>query len=178
MTMQTANFKLQTSNSKLQSEGEGQSLKFEVGNLEFHIVAFCCHYCAYAAADLAGSLRIQHPASVKVVKIPCTGKLDVQLALDAFEHGADGVMVAGCMEGDCHYQQGNFSARRRITRVKALLKEIGLEPDRARMFNMSSAMGKKWAEAVTEMDAQVRALGPSPLRTPDRCSETYQGRRG
>jgi len=142
------------------------------------IVAFCCHYCAYAAADLAGSLRIQHPASVKVVKIPCTGKLDVQLALDAFEHGADGVMVAGCMEGDCHYQQGNFSARRRVTRVKALLKEIGLEPDRARMFNMSSAMGKRWAEAVTEMDAQVRALGPSPLRTPDRCSETYQGCRG
>jgi coenzyme F420-reducing hydrogenase delta subunit len=113
-----------------------------------------------------------------VVKIPCTGKLDVQLALDAFEHGADGVMVAGCMEGDCHYQQGNFSARRRVTRVKALLKEIGLEPDRARMFNMSSAMGKQWAEAVTEMDAQVRALGPSPLRTPDRCSETYQGCRG
>jgi coenzyme F420-reducing hydrogenase delta subunit len=178
MTMQTANFKLQTSNSKLQSEGEGQPLKFEGGNLEFHIVAFCCHYCAYAAADLAGSLRIQHPASVRVVKIPCTGKLDVQLALDAFEHGADGVMVAGCMEGDCHYQQGNFSARRRVTRVKALLKEIGLEPDRARMFNMSSAMGKQWAEAVTEMDAQVRALGPSPLRTPDRCSETYQGCRG
>ena len=178
MTMQTANFKLQTSNSKLQSEGEGQPLKFEGGNLEFHIVAFCCHYCAYAAADLAGSLRIQHPASVKVVKIPCTGKLDVQLALDAFEHGADGVMVAGCLEGDCHYQQGNFSARRRVTRVKALLKEIGLEPDRARMFNMSSAMGKQWAEAVTEMDAQVRALGPSPLRTPDRCSETYQGCRG
>jgi coenzyme F420-reducing hydrogenase delta subunit len=143
-----------------------------------HIVAFCCHYCAYAAADLAGSLRIQHPASVRVVKIPCTGKLDVQLALDAFEHGADGVMVAGCMEGDCHYQQGNFSARRRVTRVKALLKEIGLEPDRARMFNMSSAMGRQWAEAVTEMDAQVRALGPSPLRTPDRCSETYQGCRG
>ena len=178
MTMQTADFKLQTSNSKLQSEGEGQPLKFEVGNLGFHIVAFCCHYCAYAAADLAGSLRIQHPASVKVVKIPCTGKLDVQLALDAFEHGADGVMVAGCLEGDCHYQQGNFSARRRVTRVKALLKEIGLEPDRARMFNMSSAMGRQWAEAVTEMDAQVRALGPSPLRTPDRCSETYQGCRG
>ena len=131
---------------------------------EIHIVAFCCHYCAYAAADLAGSLRIQHPASVRVVKMPCTGKLDVQLALDAFEHGADGVMVAGCMEGDCHYQQGNFSARRRVNRVKTLLKEIGLEPDRVRMFNMSSAMGKKWAEAVTEMDEQVRKLGPNPLR--------------
>ncbi len=140
-----------------------------------NIVAFCCHYCAYAAADLAGSLRIQHPASVRVVKIPCTGKLDVQLALDAFERGADGVMVAGCMEGDCHYQQGNFSARRRVNHVKTLLKEIGLEPERVRMFNMSSAMGKKWAEAVTEMDEAVRQLGPSPLRAISRQSSVIRG---
>ncbi|MEK6574255.1 MAG: hydrogenase iron-sulfur subunit [Chloroflexota bacterium] len=128
------------------------------------IVAFCCHYCAYAAADLAGSLRMQYPASVRVVKLPCTGKLDVQLVLDAFEHGADGVMVAGCLEGDCHYQQGNLNAKRRVNYVKTLLKEIGLEPDRVRMFNMSSAMGKQWAEAVTEMDDQVRKIGPNPLR--------------
>ena len=128
------------------------------------IVAFCCHYCAYAAADLAGSLRMQYPASVRVVKLPCTGKLDVQLVLDAFEHGADGVMVAGCLEGDCHYQQGNLNARRRVNYVKTLLKEIGLEPDRVRMFNMSSAMGRQWAEAVTEMDDQVRKIGPNPLR--------------
>jgi len=127
-------------------------------------VAFCCHYCAYAAADLAGSLRMQYPASVRVVKLPCTGKLDVQLVLDAFEHGADGVMVAGCLEGDCHYQQGNLNARRRVNYVKTLLKEIGLEPDRVRMFNMSSAMGRQWAEAVTEMDDQVRKIGPNPLR--------------
>src|SRR3972149_9494293 len=128
------------------------------------IVAFCCHYCAYAAADLAGSLRMQYPASVRVVKLPCTGKLDVQLVLDAFEHGADGVMVAGCLEGDCHYQQGDLNARRRVNYVKTLLKGIGLEPDRVRMFNMSSAMGRQWAEAVTEMDDQVRKIGPNPLR--------------
>jgi len=128
------------------------------------IVAFCCHYCAYAAADLAGSLRMQYPASVRVVKLPCTGKLDVQLVLDAFEHGADGVMVAGCLEGNCHYQQGNLNAKRRVNYVKTLLKQIGLEPDRVRMFNMSSAMGKQWAEAVTEMDDQVRKIGPNPLR--------------
>ena len=129
------------------------------------IIAFCCHYCAYAAADLAGSLRIQYPASVKTVKLPCTGKLDVQLVLDAFERGADGVMVAGCMEGDCHYQQGNFNAKRRVNYAKSLLRQIGLEPDRVRMFNMSSAIGRQWAEAVTEMDSQIRALGPSPLRS-------------
>ena len=128
------------------------------------IVAFCCNYCAYAAADLAGSLRIQYPASVKAVKLPCTGRLDIQLVLDAFEHGADGVMIAGCLEGDCHYQQGNLNAKRRVNSLKALLKSIGLEPERVRMFNMSSAMGQRWAEAVAEMDAKISELGPSPLR--------------
>ena len=130
------------------------------------IVAFCCHHCAYAAADLAGSLRIQYPASVSVVKLPCTGKLDVLVVLDAFERGADGVMVAGCLEGDCHYQQGNLNAKRRVEYVKALLKQIGLEPERVRMFNLSSAMARQWAEAVAEMDAQVCKLKPNPLRGP------------
>jgi len=136
----------------------------QAGDLSLHIVAFCCHYCAYAAADLAGSLRLQCPPAVHVVKLPCTGKVDVLLLLRAFEHGADGVMVAGCLEGDCHYQQGNLNARRRVRRAQALLAQIGLEPERVAMFNMSSAMGQHWVDAVTEMDAKVRALGPSPLR--------------
>jgi F420-non-reducing hydrogenase iron-sulfur subunit len=131
---------------------------------ELEIVAFCCHYCAYAAADLAGSLRLQYPSSVKVVKLPCTGKLDIQHVLDAFEQGADGVMVAGCMEGDCHFQQGNYNAKRRVAYTRNLLRQIGIEPERLKMFNMSSAMARKWADAVTEMDATVRELGPSPLR--------------
>lgn len=135
---------------------------------EIRIVAFCCHYCAYAAADLAGSLRIQYPASVNVVKLPCTGKLDVQLVLDAIEHGADGVMVAGCLEGDCHYQQGNLNAKRRVKWAQELLKGIGLEPERVKMVNLSSAMGQRWADAVTAMDATVRQLGPSPLREKNR----------
>lgn len=135
---------------------------------EIRIVAFCCHYCAYAAADLAGSLRIQYPASVNVVKLPCTGKLDVQLVLDAIEHGADGVMVAGCLEGDCHYQQGNLNAKRRVKWAQELLKGIGLEPERVKMVNLSSAMGQRWADAVTAMDATVRQLGPSPLRVKNR----------
>ncbi len=151
-----------TANGTLQIAESGEPSA--LSHPPFAIVAFCCHYCAYAAADLAGSLRVQYPPSVKVVKLPCTGKLDVQLILDAFENGADGVMVAGCMEGDCHYQQGNFNAKRRVNFVKTLLQRIGLEPDRVRMFNMSSAMGRKWAEAVTEMDETVRKLGPSPLR--------------
>jgi len=148
--------------TKIGAEGQHSNLRPPTPDL--HIVAFCCHYCAYAAADLAGSLRVQYPSSVRVVKLPCTGKLDVQLVLAAFEHGADGVMVAGCLEGDCHYQRGNLNARRRVGHVQSLLKLIGLEPERVRMFNMSSAMGQRWAEAVTEMDEQVRKLGPSPLR--------------
>lgn len=138
---------------------------------DLNIVAFCCHYCAYAAADMAGSLRLQYPESVKVVKLPCTGKLDVQLILDAFEHGADGVIVAGCMEGDCHYQQGNLNAKRRVTYTQELLQGIGIEPARLRMFNMSSAMGNRWASAVGEMDETVRKLGPSPLRRPKSAEE-------
>ena len=134
---------------------------------DLHIVAFCCHFCAYAAADLAGALRMQGPPSVRVVKLPCTGKVDVLLLLEAIEHGADGIMVAGCLEGDCHYQRGNLHARQRVERVQRLLEQIGLEPERVRMFNMSSGMGQAWADAVTEMDAQIRALGPSPLRSTD-----------
>ena len=133
-------------------------------DVDLHIVAFCCHFCAYAAADLAGSLRVQSPPTVRGVKLPCTGKVDVLLLLRALEHGADGVMVAGCLEGDCHYQRGNLHARQRVERVRALIKQVGLEPERVRMFNMSSGMGQAWADAVSEMDAQIRELGPSPLR--------------
>jgi coenzyme F420-reducing hydrogenase delta subunit len=129
-----------------------------------NVVAYCCHYCAYGAADLAGSLRLQYPASVKVIKMPCTGRLDVPLVLGALEYGADGVMIAGCLEGDCHFQQGNLNARRRVDYVKDLLRQIGLEPERVRLFNMSSAMAGQFVAAATEMTERVTALGPNPLR--------------
>ncbi len=128
------------------------------------IVAYCCHYCAYAAADLAGVLRLRYPGEPKIVELPCTGRLDVLEVLHAFEHGADGVMVAGCLEGDCHFQVGNLNARRRVAMVKDLLNQIGLEPERIEMFNMSSAMASQFAAAAEEMTARVRTLGPNPLR--------------
>ena len=128
------------------------------------IVAFCCHYCAYGAADLAGSLRIQYPANLKVVKLPCTGKLDVAYILDAFEQGADGVLVAGCLEGDCHFQVGNLEAKRRVAYARGLLDKIGIGSQRLEMVNLSSAMGNRFAEAATQITEQVRNLGPSPLR--------------
>lgn len=129
------------------------------------IVAYCCQFCAYAAADLAGQLRLQYPSEIKVVHIPCTGRLDILLALQAFEDGADGVMAAGCLPGDCHFLEGNLNAARRMERLKVLLEEIGLEPDRARMFNLSAAMAGEFANAATTMTEQIAGLGPSPLRT-------------
>ncbi|MCX5759190.1 MAG: hydrogenase iron-sulfur subunit [Candidatus Hydrogenedentes bacterium] len=128
------------------------------------IVAFCCHYCAYAAADLAGTMRLQYPGSVRVLRLPCTGKIEVNYLLAAFERGVDGVIVAGCLEGGCHFQEGNLRARRRVERAKQLLKEIGLEPERLEMFNLSSAEGTRFAEIVTEMNARIAKLGLSPLR--------------
>ena len=175
MNEQTANSKIRTTNPEVTQAVSVPALEFEVGSLDFHIVAFCCHYCAYAAADLAGSLRLQYPASVNVVKLPCTGKLDVLMVLEAFERGADGVMVAGCLEGDCHYQIGNLHARRRVNQARRLLKQIGFEPERVCMFNLSSAMGRKWAEAVTEMDEQVRKVGPSPVRAARLAGSAVRG---
>jgi coenzyme F420-reducing hydrogenase delta subunit len=133
------------------------------GSPPLRILAYCCHYCAYAAADLAGVLRLRYPAEARIMELPCTGRLDPLEVLHAFEAGADGIMVAGCLEGDCHFQEGNLNARRRVARIKDLLKAVGLEEDRIRMFNLSSAMGKQFAEAAAEMTAQVAALGPSPL---------------
>jgi F420-non-reducing hydrogenase iron-sulfur subunit len=129
------------------------------------LLAFCCHYCAYAAADMAGALRLQYPPNVRVLRLPCTGKIEVNFLLTAFEHGVDGVMVAGCLEGGCHFQEGNLRARRRVERAKELLAEIGLEPERLEMFNLSSAEGPRFAAIVTEMMGRLSRLGPSPLRS-------------
>jgi F420-non-reducing hydrogenase iron-sulfur subunit len=128
------------------------------------ILAFCCHYCAYAAADLAGSMRLQYPSNVRVLRLPCTGKIEVNYILAAFERGVDGVIVAGCLEGGCHFLEGNLRARRRVERARELLQEIGLEPERLEMFNLSSAQGGRFGEIVTTMSQRLAQLGPSPLR--------------
>jgi F420-non-reducing hydrogenase iron-sulfur subunit len=129
------------------------------------ILAFCCHYCAYAAADMAGSMRLQYPAGIRVLRFPCTGKIEENHILAAFEKGVDGVMVAGCLEGGCHFLEGNLRARRRVERVKGLLDEIGVDGRRLEMFNLSSAEGPRFAEITREMYERVAPLGPSPLRT-------------
>jgi F420-non-reducing hydrogenase iron-sulfur subunit len=127
------------------------------------ILAFCCHYCAYAAADMAGSMRLQYPANIRVLRFPCTGKIEENHILAAFEKGVDGVMVAGCLEGGCHFLEGNLRARKRVERVKQLLDEIGVGGERLEMFNLSSAEGPRFAEITNEMYRRIEPLGPSPL---------------
>ena len=128
------------------------------------ILAFCCHYCAYAAADLAGSMRLSYPDNVVVLRLPCTGRVEVNYLLAAFERGADGVLVAGCLEGGCHFQEGNLRARRRVERAQGLLAELGLEAERLEMYNLSSAEGGRFAEIVNEMTERIRRLGPSRIK--------------
>ena len=137
------------------------------------ILAFCCHYCAYAAADLAGSMRLDYPDNVRVLRLPCTGKIEVDYILAAFERGVDGVIVAGCLEGGCHFLEGNLRARKRVERAQQLLEEIGLEPQRLEMYNLSSAEGNRFAEIVTEMSQRLVKLGPSPLRRDRGATEEH-----
>jgi F420-non-reducing hydrogenase iron-sulfur subunit len=135
------------------------------------ILAFCCHYCAYAAADMAGSMRLQYPSNVRVLRFPCTGKIEENHILAAFERGVDGVMVAGCLEGGCHFLEGNLRARRRVARVKQILSEIGIEPERLEMFNLSSAEGPRFAEIVKEISSRIAPLGRSPLNVSEKAMD-------
>jgi coenzyme F420-reducing hydrogenase delta subunit len=135
-----------------------------MGSFEPIIVAFCCHYCAYTAADLAGTMRLQYPANIRIVRIPCTGKVDVRFLLEAFEKGADGVYVAGCLEGDCHFLTGNLRAKKRVALAKRILEETGIGGNRLEMYNMSAAMGPRFAEVAREMTERIRKLGPSPIK--------------
>ena len=130
---------------------------------EPRIVAFCCHYCAYGAADLAGVMRLQYPPNVRIIHLPCSGAIDVIYILRAFELGADGVIVAGCLEGTCHFLEGNYRARERVEYAKSILREIGLGDQRLEMFLMSAAEGPVFARVIREMTERIRELGPSPL---------------
>ncbi len=139
------------------------------------IVAFCCYYCAYSAADLAGSLRLQYPPTVRLIEQPCSGKVDIRLLLQAFEQGADGVYVAGCLEGDCHFLKGNIRAKKRVNAAKKILDKIGVGGERLEMFNLSGSMGPKFAEIAKEMTQRVVELGPSPLNKVEQAKKREEG---
>ncbi len=128
------------------------------------VVAFCCHYCAYSAADLAGSMRMEYSPNVRVIKLECTGKVDTLHLLKAFEDGADTAFVAGCKEGDCHFLEGNLRAKRRVRHAKKLLEEVGIEPERLEMFNVGASDAPLFTSACNEMTERAQRLGPNPLR--------------
>ncbi len=109
-------------------------------------------------------MRLEYPANIKIIRVPCTGKVDVMYLLRSIQKGADGVYVVGCLEGSCHYNEGNFRARERVEHVRMLLEEIGLEADRVRMYNLSSGEGPTFAAYAREMTELIKAMGPNPLK--------------
>lgn len=124
------------------------------------IVAFCCNWCSYAGADLAGISRFVYPPNVRIIRVPCSGRVNPQFVLKAFQKGADGVIVAGCHPGDCHYSTGNYYTRRRFLLLKRLLEFIGIEPERFHVRWISGSEGQKFAEVMRDVTEQVRAVGP------------------
>ncbi|MGD0781105.1 MAG: hydrogenase iron-sulfur subunit [Dehalococcoidales bacterium] len=137
------------------------------------IIAFCCHYCAYSAADLAGSSRMQYPPNVRIIRTPCTGRLEIDYYMQAFENGIDGVLVAGCEEGSCHFKDGNLLAKRRVNSIRTVLAEAGVEAERLRMVNVSAAAARPLVEYIKEMVETVRKLGP--VKVKETVNKTSRG---
>ncbi len=131
---------------------------------EPRIVVFACNWCAYAGADLAGVNRIQYPATTRVVRVMCSSRIDPVFVLKAFLQGADGVLVAGCHLGDCHYIEGNYNAEKRMNKTVEALKHLGFETRRFRLEWVSASEGAKFAKVVTEFTDQIKELGPNPIQ--------------
>ncbi len=128
------------------------------------ILAFACNWCAYAAADLAGTTRVQYPANLRIVRVICSGMVHPNLVMEAFECGADGVLLMGCHPGECHYQDGNQKAKARYVVIKEVLLHSGIDPERFRLEWCSSAEAERFAGIVRETDETLRVLGPSVYR--------------
>jgi F420-non-reducing hydrogenase iron-sulfur subunit len=125
------------------------------------ILAILCNWCSYAGADLAGVSRIQYPPSIRVVRVPCSGRVDPLFILKSLQSGFDGVLVSGCHPGDCHYISGNYVARRRFAVLKPLLDFIGIEPDRVQFSWISAGEGERFAQVVSKVTEDIRRLGPA-----------------
>ena len=137
----------------------------KLANFEPRIVAFLCHWCTYTGADLAGTTRQQYPPNVRVVHLMCSGAIDVVYVLKALMDGADAVLIGGCHPGDCHYESGNYKARRRVAILKTIFKQLGLPEERVWLRWISASEGKYFADSIKEMTAAVEALGPCEFKT-------------
>ncbi len=129
-------------------------------DFEPKIVGFLCRWCSYAGADLAGGSRIKYPANIRIIRVPCSCRIDPKLVIKSLERGVDGVLVSGCHPGDCHYTEGNYHARRRMNMLYQLLEFLGVDPRRIHMSWVSASEGPKWAEVVDQVTEEVKALGP------------------
>lgn len=129
------------------------------------IITFCCNWCSYAGADLAGTSRIQYPSSIRIIRVMCSGMVHPNLVINALTKGADGVLICGCHPGDCHYLEGNLKAELRREAIELLLDDLGIEQERFRLEWISASEGPHFARVVKEMTEQIRDLGPSPYRS-------------
>ena len=136
------------------------------------VVAFCCNWCSYAGADLAGNNRLEYPANVKIIRIPCSCRLNPLFILRAFQRGADGVILCGCHPGDCHYSTGNYFARRRMTLLFSMLSFLGIEKARTRVEWWSAAEGVRFAEIITDFVEKIKVLGENKRLEDLRCKPT------
>jgi len=127
---------------------------------EPRIVGFLCNWCSYSGADLAGTSRVKYPPNIDIIRVMCSGRVDPEFVVKAFQQGADGVLVCGCHPGDCHYAEGNYKAARRIPLLKKMLSQLGIEEGRLRLEWVSASEGERFAAVVNEMTEQVRKLGP------------------
>ena len=128
------------------------------------IGAFCCNWCSYTGADLAGTSRIQYPPNARIIRVMCSGMVHPNLVIDALTKGADGVLICGCHIGDCHYREGNVRTQSRAEAITLMLEDFGLEPDRFRLEWVSASEGPRFAEVMRDYVEKVRALGPSSYK--------------
>ena len=131
---------------------------------EPRVVVFCCNWCAYASTDVSGKARLRYPSGVRIVRVMCSGRVDPYFVLRAFELGFDGVMIAGCHLGDCHYLSGNERAEQRVQMLKQLLGVIGIEPERLKLAFFSASEGGKFAKVVTDFVEEVKRIGRNKVR--------------
>ncbi len=135
---------------------------------EPRLLGLLCKWCSYAGADLAGTSRKKYPANIRVIRVPCSGRVDPLFILKALRLGFDGVLVSGCHPGDCHYQTGNYYARRRMAITKKFLEYMGINPQRLQVSWVSASEGGKFAEVVTEMTQEIKELGPNRVFSDER----------
>lgn len=129
------------------------------------IVSFCCNWCSYAGADLAGVSRLQYPPNIRIIRVMCSGMVHPNLVIDALTKGADGVLICGCHPGDCHYKEGNLKAEKRAEAIILMLEDFGLEEARFRLEWVSASEGPRFAQVVREFTKKIKELGPSPYKT-------------